>query len=158
MSDTAERIAVIRDYVPRLEALVAGLSIEQLTTPYNAPEWTIAQNIHHLVDSHMTSYLRFKRMIVEDNPTVRGYNQDAFAGLPDAKDAHITDSLMILRGLHARWARMLNNIEDWSRTCYHDEAQKTISLDDMLNAYVRHCNAHIQQIQEVLDKMPRDAS
>lgn len=154
MSDTTERIAVIRDYVPRLEALVAGLNPEQLTTPYNAPEWTIAQNVHHLVESHATSYLRFKRMLVEDRPTVRGYNQDAYAELPDAQDANVADSLMILRGLHARWARMLDNIEDWSRTCYHDEAKKIISLDDMLSTYVRHCNAHCQQIQEVLDKMP----
>lgn len=152
--ERAEKIAVIRDFVPRLRAQIAGLTPEQLTTQYNAPEWTIAQNVHHLVDSHSNSYIRFKLILTEDSPDLRGYDQDAWAALPDACDAHIEDSLLILEGLHARWARMLDNITDWERSGYHTEAKKHLSLDDLLNTYMRHCNAHIQQIQEVLDKMP----
>lgn len=148
-----EKIAVIRDFVPRLRQQIAGLSSEQLTTQYNPPEWTIAQNVHHLVDSHANSYIRFKLILTEDNATIRPYDQVAFAELPDAMDANIEDSLLILQGLHARWARMLENITDWSKSGYHPELDKSISLGDLLEIYWNHCDAHIQQIQEVMDKM-----
>lgn len=148
-----EKIAIIRDYVPRLRAQIADLTDEQLTTQYNAPEWTVAQNVHHLVDSHVNSFLRFKLILTEENADIHPYDQDAFAELSDASDANIGDSLLILEGLHARWARMLNNISDWEKTGFHLGLKKTISLDDLLNIYSNHCNAHIQQIQDVLDKM-----
>jgi exoribonuclease II len=149
-----DKIAIIRDFVPRLREQIARLSPEQLTTQYNAPEWTIAQNVHHLVDSHASSYIRFKRILTEERATLLPYDQDAFAELPDAKDANVEDSLLILQGLHARWARMLDNISDWSKSGYHAGAERDVSLDDNLNIYSNHCNAHIKQIQEVLDKMP----
>ncbi len=149
----AEKIAIIRDFVPRLRAQIAGLSSEQLTTQYNPPEWTVAQNVHHLVDSHVNSYVRFKLILTEDNVTIRPYNQDLFAELLDAKDANIDDSLLILQGLHARWTRMLDNISDWSKAGYHPELEKAVTLDDLLDIYSNHCNLHITQIQAVLDKM-----
>ena len=151
----AEKIAIIRDYVPRLRALIAGLSDEQLTTAYNAPEWTIAQNVHHLVDAHTAAYLRCKLILTEAQATLRSQDQDALAQLPDASDAHIADSLMILEGLHARWARMFTQVTDWDKSGYHPTAKKTnyISLDYLLTGYARHCEAHLQQIQAVIDKM-----
>ena len=148
-----EKITIIRNFVPRLREQVAGLSPQQLTTAYNAPEWTVAQNVHHLVDSHINSYVRFKLILTEDNTTIRPYDQDAFAGLPDASDAHIEDSLLILEGLHRRWARMLDHITDWGKAGYHPELEQPVSLDDLLDIYSEHCNAHIRQIQDVLDKM-----
>ena len=154
MNDIAERIAIIRDFVPRLRQQIAGLSAEQLTTQYNAPEWTIAQNVHHLVDSHVNSYVRFKLILTEDQPTLRPYHQEFFAELGDAKEANIEDSLLLLQGLHARWSRMLENITDWAKTGYHPEAQQTYSLYDLLVIYSDHCYEHTRQIQEVLDKMP----
>jgi hypothetical protein len=150
---THERIHTIRTFVPRLRALVQGLTAVQLTTAYNAPEWTIAQNVHHLVESHTNSYLRFKKMLTEDNPVLGVYDQDRCATLPDAQSAYLDDSLMILQGLHARWATMLDHIEDWSRTGYHPEQEKTLTLDDLLTVYANHCEAHLKQIQEVLDAM-----
>lgn len=150
----SDRIAIIRDFVLRLREQVGGFSEEELTTQYNAPEWTIAQNVHHLVDSHMNSYIRFKLILTEEHPTLRGYSQDGFAALPDGSDANIGDSLVILTGLHTRWARMLNNITDWERTGYHPESDTVYTLDTLLTAYADHCNAHIQQIQDVIDKMP----
>jgi len=148
-----EKIAIIRDFVPRLRAQIADLSPEQLTTQYNAPEWTVAQNVHHLVDSHVNSYVRFKLILTEENAAIRPYDQELFAELPDAVEADIRDSLLILEGLHARWSRMLDNISDWSKSGYHPELEKAISLDDLLDIYSDHCNAHIQQIQAVIDKM-----
>lgn len=151
----AEKIATIRAFVTRLRAQIADLSPEQLTTQYNPPEWTVAQNVHHLVDSHINSYVRFKLILTEDNATIRPYDQDAFATLADATEANIDDSMLILRGLHARWARMLDNISDWSKAGYHPELEQAVSLDDLLTIYSDHCDGHIIQIQAVLDKMPK---
>jgi len=148
------KIAIIRDFVPRLRSQIAPLSPEQLTTAYNAPEWTVAQNVHHLVDSHMNSYTRFKLILTEDNATIRPYDQDAFALLPDATSADVSYSLRILEGLHTRWAIMLENISDWSKAGYHPELNKPITLADLLDGYSNHCEAHIQQIQAVIDRMP----
>lgn len=153
MSDIAERIATIRDFVPQLRQQIDGLSAEQLTTQYNVPEWTIAQNVHHLVDSHVNSYIRFKLILTEDNATIRPYDQELFAELADAKDVHIEDSLLILQGLHARWSRMLANISDWDKAGYHPELDKPVALYDLLVIYSDHCHAHTKQIQEVLDKI-----
>lgn len=152
-----ERIHTIRTFVPRLRALVQGYTAVQLTTPYNAPEWTIAQNIHHLVDSHAMSYIRFKLILTQENPTLPVYSQDNFAKLPDAQIAYLEDSLTILEGLHARWAYMLDHIEDWSRTGYHPEMDRTISLDELVMMYADHCEGHLVQIQEVLDAMNNPA-
>jgi hypothetical protein len=150
----AERIATIRDFVPQLREQVAGLSEAQLTTQYNAPEWTIAQNVHHLVDSHVNSYIRFKLILTEENATLRPYDQELFAELADAQAAQVEDSLLILQGLHARWSRMLASITDWEKAGYHPELDKVVSLHDLLIIYSDHCHAHTKQIQEVLDKMP----
>lgn len=152
-----ERIHTIRTFVPRLRVLVQGLTSTQLTTAYNAPEWTIAQNVHHLVDSHVNSYIRFKKVLTEDNPTLPVYSQDDFAQLPDAQRPYLEDSFTILEGLHARWAVMLDHIEDWSRAGYHPEQEKNLSLDDLLTMYANHCEAHLRQIQAVLDAMNNPA-
>jgi len=149
-----EKIEKIRTLVPRLRAAIDGLTPEQLTTQYNAPEWTIAQNIHHLVDSHAMSFLRFKMILTQDEAQMVGYDQDAFAALPDGSEANLEDSLTILEGLHARWARMLSHIKDWEKRGYHLEAQRSYTLDEMLDVYANHGDGHIQQIQEVLAKMP----
>jgi hypothetical protein len=102
----------------------------------------------------MNSYIRFKLILTEENASVRPYDQNAFAELPDASDANIEDSLLILEGLHARWARMMDNISDWDKAGFHPELKKTITLDSLLNIYSNHCDAHTKQIQEVMDKMP----
>lgn len=148
-----EKIAIIEGFVPRLRAKVEGLTPEQLTTQYNPPEWTVAQNVHHLVDSHANSYIRFKLILTEDNPTLRPYDQATWAELPDASDANIEDSLRILEGLHARWTRMLKGITDWDKSGYHPELATEITLSDLLDTYSDHCEAHLRQIQEVLDTM-----
>jgi hypothetical protein len=134
--------------------LVDGLTAEELTTAYNAPEWTIAQNVHHLADSHMHAYLRCKQILTQDEAQLVAYDQVAYAKQPDAMDANIERSLMILEGLHERWTNLFENVTDWSKSGWHTGAEKYISLNDMLNTYHGHCNAHAHQIHEVLDKMP----
>lgn len=154
MSERAELINALRHFPEELAKAVEGLTPEQLTTPYNAPEWTVAQNVHHLADSHINSYVRFRLLLTEDNPTIRPYNQANWARLPDAQAADLSTSLAILRGIHTRWANLMETVTDWSRPGVHPESG-TITLDSLLRTYVEHGKGHLKQIQEVLDKMPK---
>lgn len=150
----ADNIEVLRRFPDRLEALVTDLTPEQLTTAYNAPEWTIAQNVHHLADAHMNGYIRFKLAMTEDNPPFKTYEQPLWAEIVDGKNADIRPSLAILRALHHRWVQFLEAIEDWSPTGVHPQNGQ-VSLEKLLQTYANHCAAHTKQIQDVLDKMPK---
>lgn len=151
---TPEQIDVIRNFPAKLEALVTDLTPEELTTAYNAPEWTVAQNVHHLADAHMNGYIRFKLIVTEDNPPIKPYQQPLWAETADAKSADIRPSLALLRALHQRWVLFMESIEDWSRTGNHPD-RGLVTLDQFLQTYVSHCEAHTNQIQAVLDKMPK---
>lgn len=154
MSSYSERINRIRSLPNQLDELVMGLTDEQLITPYDEGEWTIAQNVHHLADSHINSFIRFKLVLLEDNPTLKPYNQDEWARTPEANSPDIAHSLAILRGLHARWCALMDSLkpEQWARQGYHPE-RGVITLEDMLTTYADHGEAHIRQIQAVLDAM-----
>jgi hypothetical protein len=144
-------IATIATFPDDMSALVAGLTDEQLTTPYLAGEWSVAQNIHHLADSHMNSFIRLKLMLTEDRPPLKGYNADAWAVLPDASDADIATSLMILTGLHRRWVKLWQSVQadQWERSGIHSERGEVI-LDELLKMYANHCKAHIDQVTRTL--------
>ena len=157
METRADYIAAIRDLPAQLREQVAGLSVEQLTTAYNAPEWTIAQNIHHLADTHMVCIRRFKLILTSPEFQFTSYDVNAIAELPDAKDANIETSLRILDGLQERWAIILENMSDaeWGkigRGAGPDSPD--YSLDDLARVYSQHGPNHVQQIQDVLDRMP----
>jgi len=135
----------------QIEALVAGVSAQQLTTQFLAGEWTVAQNVHHLADSHMNSYIRCKLILTEDHPTLKPYAQDDWAALPDAQAADIVPSLDLLKQLHARWVIFWQHLPDaaWGRTGFHP-ANGTVTLDDQLRDYAAHGEAHIDQITRTL--------
>jgi hypothetical protein len=141
----------IRSLPADLEACISGLTDEQLTTHFLEDEWTVAQNVHHIADSHMNSYIRFKLILAEDHPPLKPYDQDAWADMPDATRAAVSSSLALLHGLHARWTTMLDRLsnEDWSRTGHHPEHGDQ-TLDDMLELYARHGHGHIAQITKTL--------
>lgn len=152
---TPEERRVLIDRIRRLpddlEACVAGLTHAQLTTHYLEGEWTVAQNVHHVADSHMNSYIRFKLIISEDNPALKPYDQDVWAMMSDASQADLSTSLSIIRGLHARWTEMLDGLPDeaWSRAGFHPEIGE-VTLDDMLKIYGNHGHGHIDQITRTL--------
>jgi hypothetical protein len=130
---------------------VEGLSDEELTTPYLDGEWTVAQNVHHLVDSHVNSYVRLKFMLAEDNPPLRNYEQDDWAKFPEAMSADLSYSLTILDGLHERWALVFENLSEdqWKRTGQHS-TDGPVSVESFLITYSDHCEAHLDQIQRTL--------
>lgn len=151
MQDRAVRIDQIRRLPQQIADLVAGLSAEQLTTHYLAGEWTVAQNVHHLVDSHMNSYIRCKLIATEENPTLKPYDQDQWAEFVDAQAADVSGSLVMLAQLHRRWVCFWETLPDeaWSRTGFHPE-NGTVTLDTQLISYAEHGEAHIDQITRTL--------
>jgi len=150
-------IEKVQQLPEQVAELVGGLSDEQMTTHIIKGEWTVAQNVHHLCDSHMNSYIRCKLILTEENPTLRPYDQDVWAALPDASGADVTDSLALLTGLHARWVTFWQNLtdEDWDRPGFHP-ADGPVTLAMQLRLYAQHGEGHLHQIGKTLAAQPLD--
>ncbi|MBZ5680613.1 MAG: putative metal-dependent hydrolase [Acidobacteriia bacterium] len=136
----------------KLRAAVAGLSPQQLDTPYRPDGWTVRQVVHHVPDSHLNAYLRFKLALTEDEPTIKPYAEDRWAELPDTRLTPIEVSLTLLDSLHDRWVRLLRSIkpEDWKRKFRHPELG-VVSLEKNLALYAwhgRHHVAHVTSLRE----------
>lgn len=142
----------IRVFPARLESLMWDLTHDDLTTHFIDGEWSIAQNVHHLADSHMTAFFRFKLILMEENPPLKAFAQDDWAQTVDAMQTDIENSLAILRGVHRRWYALMVSLtpEQWARTGQHEE-QGELSLDDLLDYFAQHGDAHITQIGQVLE-------
>ena len=135
-----------------MRAAVSGLSNEQLDTPYRPDGWTVRQVVHHVPESHLNSYIRFKLAITEDQPTIKPYFEDRWAQLPDALVSPIEPSLDLLDALHQRWVWFLRSLkdEDFDRTFQHPE-QGLVSLNKNVALYAwhgRHHVAHITSLRE----------
>jgi uncharacterized damage-inducible protein DinB len=136
----------------RVRAAVAGLNPAQLDTPYRPGGWTVRQLVHHLPDSHMNSYIRFRLALTEDEPTIKPYDEARWAELPDAKTSSIEPSMALLDNMHQRWVTLLRSLapSDWQRTFRHPE-MGTMTLDQNLALYSwhgRHHVAHITALRE----------
>lgn len=135
-----------------LKSAVQGLSSVQLETRYRPGGWTLRQVVHHVPDSHMNSYVRFKLALTEDEPSIKPYAEDLWAELGDTKTTPIETSLMLLESLHARWVALLRSLtpEEWKRNFRHPELGP-MSLEKTLALYAwhgRHHVAHIRKLRE----------
>jgi hypothetical protein len=151
---SAERkglIDKIKRLPAQLELLVGGLSYDQLHTHYLPAEWTVAQNVHHLADSHMNSFIRIKLILTEEHPTLRPYDQDAWALTADYQHTPITESLTLLRGLHSRWAVLFDKLseEQWRRSGFHPDNGE-VTVEGLLRSYAAHGEGHLDQITRTL--------
>ena len=144
-------IEKIRSLPTQIEGLVSSLDHEQLTTHYIAGEWTVAQNVHHLADSHMNSFIRIRLILTEERPTLKPYDQDLWAELADSGTIALEESLGILDGLHARWVRLFESLDEaaWQRSGLHPENGE-VTIEDMLRIYAAHGQGHIDQISQAL--------
>lgn len=134
----------------KFRAAVRGLSDAQLDTPYREGGWTVRQVIHHVPDSHMNSYMRFKLALTENDPTIKPYAEDRWAELADTKATPPEVSLTLLDSLHDRWVRLLRSLkpEEWKRTFRHPELG-SMTLERTLALYAWHGKHHVAHIAEL---------
>jgi uncharacterized damage-inducible protein DinB len=138
----------------KLRAAVKGLSDAQLDTPYRPEGWTVRQVVHHVPDSHLNSYVRFKLALTEVDPTIKPYFEDRWAELADTKTTPVEVSLTLLDSLHDRWVRLLRSLtpEEWKRTFRHPELG-SMPLDKTLALYAWHGTHHVAHITELRKRM-----
>jgi hypothetical protein len=150
-SDLVQEIA---EAPANLRKAVEGLNQQQLGTPYREGGWTVRQVAHHLVDSHLNAYVRFKLALTEDHPTIKPYHENLWAELYDAKNAPVETSLALLEMLHERWVMLLRNFAppDFKRTFAHPE-HGTRDLEYLLRLYSWHGRHHVAQITSLRKRM-----
>ena len=150
----AELIGEIAEAPARLRAAVQGLSPQQLDTPYRPEGWTVRQVVHHVPDSHMNAYIRFKLALTEPEPTIKPYEQQLWAELADTRQTPIETSLTLLDCLHQRWVILLKSIAngDWQRTFRHPE-MGIVRLDTNLALYAWHGRHHVAHITGLRERM-----
>jgi uncharacterized damage-inducible protein DinB len=152
-STPEKRSAWIRDIAElpaRVRRATDGLSPAQQDTPYREAGWTVRQVVHHIADSHMNAFARFKLALTETNPQIKPYNQDAWATTADVLGADIALSLSLIDGLHGRWAALLSALApaEFTRTFLHPE-RGLMTLDHTLQMYAWHGRHHVAQIAEL---------
>jgi len=131
-----------------LRAAVDGLGAAELATPYREGGWTLRQVVHHVPDSHLNAYVRFRLALTEDTPTVKPYDESAWAELADARTAPPELSLALLESLHGRWVILLRSLEptDLARAYRHPEHGGTTTLAQTLGLYAWHGRHHTAQV------------
>lgn len=144
-------MAAIAEAPARLREAVAGLTQEQLDTPYREGGWTVRQVVHHMPDSHLQAYQRCKRVLTEEEPTILPYDEKLWAELPEARTAPLEPSLALLEALHRRWELALRAMApaDWQRMLVHLESGRQ-SLGQLIAYYVwhgRHHAAHVTALR-----------
>ncbi len=134
---------------------VEGLTEAQLDTPYREGGWTIRQVVHHVPDSHLNAYTRFRLALTEPTPTIRPYFEDRWAELPDAQRAPVELSLSLLEALHRRWVLLLRSMSapQWELRYLHPEHGREWTLDEVLAMYAWHGDHHTAHITRLRDRM-----
>lgn len=154
---TAQKEAWLQDlkFLPlNLENAILNLDEAQLETPYREGGWTIRQVVHHVADSHMNAYTRFKLGMTEDAPRICTYDEKKWAELEDVKNLPINISITLLHALHLRWHEALRNLNDleWERTVFHPAVGKEVSLWHLLGQYAWHSRHHVAHITTLREK------
>ncbi|HEV2832193.1 MAG TPA: putative metal-dependent hydrolase [Chitinophagaceae bacterium] len=145
----------IKDLPSSLDKAIQDLDAEQLDTPFRPGGWTVRQLIHHVADSHINAYTRFKLGLTENNPTIKPYDQEAWASLSDSKTELVIISSLLLHSLHTRWYALMNEMseEQWQRTIYHPERKVKITLWELLKSYAWHGKHHTAHITKLRERM-----
>jgi len=153
-SERGELIGQIAAVPANLRQAVKALTPDQLDTPYRPDGWTVRQVVHHLPDSHLNSYVRFKLALTETQPTIKTYDQEAWAKLADSKSTSLETSLVLLEALHERWVNLLRSMSpaDFARTLNHPE-MGPVTLDHMVALYAWHGRHHVGHITSLRDRM-----
>ncbi len=148
ISDIELLPALLRDIVKNLSEL-------QLATPYRDGGWTVRQTVHHVPDSHMNAYCRFKLTLTEDRPTIKPYIESRWAELEDGRNASVETSLILVEAIHKRWVVLMRSMQpsDFKRTYVHPEYGKEFSLEYVAGLYAWHGKHHVAQIRALRERM-----
>jgi uncharacterized damage-inducible protein DinB len=138
----------------QLESAILNLDEQKLHTPYREGGWTVHQLVHHIPDSHVNAYTRFKLALTEDEPTIKPYDEAAWAELADSAACEPEVSLDLLEALHRRWVALLRSLgdDDYARTLRHPEHGRTFTLDQMLAMYGWHSEHHLAHIARLIER------
>ena len=150
-----EWITDIKFLPQHLEQAILNLDESQLNTPYREGGWTVKQLVHHVADSHMNAYIRFKLGLTENNPSINAYREEVWAEMADSKNLPVNISLTLLHALHIRWVEILKNItvEEFNRTVFHPEHKKELSLWFLLGMYAWHSRHHVAHVIALRENM-----
>lgn len=153
--DMEEWIAILSALPSWMDGCIENLDHDQLRVPYREGGWSIQQLIHHVADSHMNAYIRVKLTLTEDNPTVKPYDQDSWALLPDVEAIPVNVSVTLLHALHRRWVSVLQQVDAAAlrRTYYHPEYKRSFPLWELVALYAWHSRHHFAQIMALRDRM-----
>jgi len=157
-SVSAQELALFIDEIAEtpahMRAAVTGLSESQLDTPYRPDGWTVRQLAHHVPDSHINSYVRFRLALTEDEPVIKPYEEGRWAELPDARSMPVGPSLELLENLHARWVPLLRSLSgaEWKRSFRHPELG-LVSLENNAALYAWHGRHHVAHITKLRERM-----
>jgi uncharacterized damage-inducible protein DinB len=156
IAQKVEWLADIKFLPVLIENAILNLDEAQLQTPYREGGWTVHQVVHHVADSHMNAYTRFKVGLTEDNPTIKPYDENQWAQLHDVQKLPVNISITLLHALHARLHEALKYVKDdeWNnKTVFHPEAKKTMRLWYLLGMYAWHGKHHTAHITSLRERM-----
>ncbi len=157
-SVNADELATFIDQIAEtpahMRAAVAGLTDAQLDTPYRPGGWTVRQVVHHVPDSHINSYTRYRLALTEDEPVIKPYEEKLWAELADARSLPVEPSLVLLESLHARWVPLLRSLSEseWKRSFRHPELG-LVSLENNAALYAWHGRHHVAHIARLRERM-----
>jgi hypothetical protein len=148
-AERAGYLQQVAELPTQLAAAAERLGPERLALPYRPGGWTGQQVIHHVADSHLNAYCRFRLALTEDNPTIRPYDEAAWAELPDVAATPVAVSLALLASLHSRWVTLLHHLSEaqWQRTFLHPETKRISTLEQMLVLYAWHGRHHLAHLE-----------
>lgn len=149
-----EWLADIRFLPQAIEHAITNLDEAQLQTPYRDGGWTVHQLVHHVTDSHINAYCRFKLGYTEESPAIKPYEENRWAQTADVKALPVNISITLLHALHRRWHAFLESFsdEDFNRTVYHPEHKKEMTLWYLLGMYAWHCRHHTAHITALRER------
>lgn len=153
----AQFIQAIKDLPQILSNAIEGLDDTSLDTPYREGGWTVRQVVHHVADSHLNSYVRFRLALTEQEPAIKVYDENTWAALPDAKHAPVSSSLALLDGLHQRWTLLLESFtaDDWKRAFVHPKLGP-VPLEVATALYAWHGEHHVAHITSLRERQGWD--
>ena len=156
--DRENWMKTIHELPTKLIKITKDLTNQQLAYTYRPEGWSVQKVVHHLADSHMNSFIRFKLSLTEDTPTIKPYNEAMWAEMDDYDQVPIEFSLSILHGVHARWSSLLGSMKDeqFQRSFHHPESGNNMSLNEATSMYAWHCEHHFAHIENALSRKTTD--